>query len=212
VLQSQQLKLQREELRATREEINRFTTAHQKTEEAQAQQVRFLFLATYLNGLNTAIDCYEDIQSRSEVSWSQSHWMFKLRPLRQEVASLVDRLRPFAVQLMADSPASGEHIVARLAGCSDYLRSIPAGDRQASQVWQMALDDVTEELTAIGMLAAHVSTARNALITERDHLKQLQKSLPKEGEFSAEHARAIDDAIQHFEVVRQAVSIALAVG
>jgi uncharacterized membrane protein len=211
VLQSQELKLQRKELRATRQEMKAGTTAQERSEEALAQQVRFLFLTTYINGLNTAIACYDDMLTRSELEWSQNHWLFRLTPLRQEVTSLVERLRPLAVQLMADSPARGEHLVARLVGCSDYLRRVPAGDRQNAHAWQVAFDDVTEELAAIATLAAHVSTAQKALVSEAEHLKNLQKSLPKDGELAPEHVKAIDEAILHFEVVQQAVSIALAV-
>ena len=112
---------------------------------------------------------------------------------------------------MADSPASAEHIVARLLGCSDYLRGVPADWRLDANVWRVAFDDVAAEITAIASLAQHVPTARSAVVSERDYIKYLLTVLPQEGTLSDEQQKFIDDAVQHFEVVRQAVCAALGV-
>ena len=66
------------------EELNRSTSARQKSEEAHAQQVRFLFLATYLNGLHQAIGCYDEMLRKAEPGCSQNHWLFKLTPLNRK--------------------------------------------------------------------------------------------------------------------------------
>jgi hypothetical protein len=211
ILQIQELKLQRKELRASRKEMKRSTTAQQVLEEALTQQVRFFSLTAYMNALNTAIEAYDDMLKRSTEEHSRHHLLFRQSLLRQEVAFLMDQLRPFAVQFVADSPASAEHIVARLLGCSDYLRNVPEGWRSNAKLWYLAFDDVADELTAIASLAQHVPTARNAVVSERDRIRYLLTVLPKEGTLSNEQRKFIDDAVQHFEVVRVAVCAALGV-
>jgi len=198
--------------------------ANKASEKEHRETVQAQFLSAYLNGLNTAIDCYDDLVSRT--AWDEEHprWIFKRTALTEEVASLVERLRPTAEHCLTDTPLRAQYIFAKLQRCiSHFQRHVaeschtlsaqwqqdrPAPDVISNRirVWGKMTTDVVEELITLTSLVENRG-CRDMIEQRAESMTALAKTLSSGKVDPATIQALVQDEVSGFRQIEHAIKM-----
>jgi len=153
ILQSQELKLTREEMKASVE-------AQQKSEAALAEQVRYQFLAAYLNGLST-VEGFFGRKADDELgdSSAQYRYLFRQAMATNSVIHLLDRMRQLLPKLASTIPINRSAILEAFIEIHKFVaRSHTKIKATASPILgdrSLVILDVVRTLLEISQSVAH---------------------------------------------------------
>jgi len=199
-LQIEELKLQREELRLTREEMKLSVKAQQESGEALSEQVKFLFLTAYLNGLKISADYHNEMTTVGHEALSKQRAHFKHVMMISSVSELIGRIRPMLAEYMKGRIVTKQTAIERLKEVGYYVKWVltysTRADRNITRYCQAAAVDAFEELMMLRTSLTAGTEERRLLEDLLQAVFRVQKRIGNAAEIEMPEMAAIRNEVE----------------